>query len=109
MAKLEVFNWRVDKSLKQALEDVARREQTSLDHVIERAVRHYLADRGKATSAAADAEQARLGAELESILAEVDASNPGGPPTPSLTNARSRAEFAGDLRQPKERRKRRAG
>lgn len=52
MAKSEVYSWRLEPELKDALENTARRESTSVSRLLDRIVGEWLTDR-----AASDADE----------------------------------------------------
>jgi hypothetical protein len=59
MRKDRVYSWRLSAARKSALEDAARREQTSVGALLERVTDEWLQER-RSRGASGDEEQARL-------------------------------------------------
>ncbi len=59
IGKGEVLSWRLGAELKQQLEAAARDENASVDAILERVVREWLAKRPRQLSAEEDAEEQR--------------------------------------------------
>ncbi len=108
MAKTEVYSWRVDAALKRELEAAARAEKTSVSAVLDRACRSWLG-RSDAKAISGETDQARRRRVLKEIVNSARALDPGGPPTPSATNANVRKAFAEKLVADRKRRGRPAG
>ncbi|MEW5962991.1 MAG: ribbon-helix-helix protein, CopG family [Pseudomonadota bacterium] len=91
MSKTEVYSWRVDPDLKQALEATAREQGSSVSAVIEQACRELIARTGSEESD--EQRQARLRKALLAV-----AGTAKGPGT-SATNERVREAFRSKRRE----------
>jgi hypothetical protein len=84
MEKSEVYNWRLSKELRRKLEAAARNEKTSVDAILDRLARAWLAKRAPASEEDDAEQQLRL---KERAMKAIGTVSVGGP---SATNAEVR-------------------
>ena len=77
MAKSEVYSWRLSAATKAALEDEARREDSTVGGLLERMAQEWLRKRRR--RAGDDDEQARIRARVMKLAGSIH----GGDPTRS--------------------------
>jgi hypothetical protein len=76
MAKTEVYSWRLSVETKSALEETARRKQTSVAELLDQIVGDWLA-RQQALEAD-EAEQQRLHDQVSKLIGTLRGDNPEG-------------------------------
>lgn len=75
MAKTEVYSWRVDPTIKMALEDEARAQGKSVAQVLDKITKQWL-DKRKRQDGDEEAEQARLHAAAMKFAGSMSGGDP---------------------------------
>jgi hypothetical protein len=92
MRKNEVYSWRVSSSLKQAIEEAARRRGITAAELLELAVRHWLNEEEPGVD---EAEQRRLHARASATFGTISGTDPTrSERTSELLKAKLRARRA---------------
>ena len=74
MKKTEVYSWRITSAIKVAIENAARREQTTVSALLERITKEWIESRRGQPGD--DAEQQRLHAAVEKTLGAISGQDP---------------------------------